>query len=237
MISGDTQPTDTGTGGGGDTTGQNGGSSSDSSTWISVINAIASVGKAILGAFGARPSTTHMDWDSANVQALAFSKAVEDNTLKQVGSSKLDSVGDRYRLNMISFIQGVRGTRWGEGYPENTDNIVHGLQTFPSSADRRSKVFVTTWLWMMWILRNSDLNNPDERQAMMSNDLNRTLVPAIQNTGGVKTPTIPVVTVNPTTGAITVAPTSSGVLAGFTSTDVVVTLGAVAGLLYFGKMR
>lgn len=160
---------------------------------VTGVGGAVSIAGGVLSAIGnffsglVKGPTQHLGWDAANTKAIQVAAAME-TLVKTVAPGKLDAIGEAYRVSMIAWISSIRGARWGVGFPENTDNILTSLRTFPQGGDLRSKVYITTWLWSMWTLRNSDMNNPDEWVNIAVNDMNKVLLPAIKQVAGVSVP-------------------------------------------------
>ena len=151
--------------------------------------ALYKVGEWLVRLGGILPKgTQHMDWDTANAQATAFaSKVLAAIKTKWSDPATVEKIGEQYRKNMIAFVNTIRSTRWGEGNPENTDQFLAGMARL-AGGDPRTKVYIVTWFWAMWTLRNSDLNNPDEWINYSTFDMNHTLFPAITTVTGTVIP-------------------------------------------------
>ena len=141
------------------------------------------------------PSIQHMPWDTANANAISFATQMQNSVKAKFPDPVIvEKIGEQYRKNMIRLINDVRATRWGEGYPENTQ-VFQDAMVRLGGGDPKGKIYVVSWFWAMWSLRNSDMSNPDEWTKMTVNDMNATLFPAIETVTGVK---IPRTTVNVT---------------------------------------
>lgn len=177
-------------GGSGGTSGDTSGGSSVDPTWL------VKIGEFIWHLGGLiRPSTQHMDWDTANANAISFATQMQNSVkAKWTSPATVEAIGEQYRKNMIALIDAVRATRWGEGYPENTQ-VFRDAMVRLAGGDPKGKIYVVSWFWAMWTLRNSDMQNPDEWTKMTVNDMNATLFPAIEQVTGTK---IPRTTINTT---------------------------------------
>ncbi len=221
-------PIDTGQGGsqgGSNTTVQ------DTSNWISdVVKFVASLGGLV------KQGTQHMPWDKANSEADVFGDVTVTTLNKNYSSSDALKIAQAYRVRMLAYLRSTN--RWGEGYPQNKQDIINGIQNFTVVNVQGARS--VTWQWAMWALQNTDLGRPNDFFTVTNFDMAQTLYKAVQDVTG-KNPSSYVFTDLGTTGtgsgsgSMGAGTTLNTTLASFTSNPLTMLLlvGAVVGVIFF----
>lgn len=125
--------------------------------------------------------TRHLNWDDANTNAVQIAGTAE-NFVKTKYLTQFDAIGNEYRKLAIAWLQ--NNPRWDNNVPVTRLQTIQALQSFPASSDKRTYIFIVTWLLAMWNLQDVDIDSADEFRLTFTNDMNNTYAKAINSVTG-----------------------------------------------------